>query len=185
MPDVPSPDELPSEAEIRERVLPMMPEPVRRYYERERPIELRPVEYGRYLGKKIEDGRFHVWIRATGKLPDEPAIHQCVLAYASDMTLLDSALTPHGRSVFEKTIMAASLDHALWLHRPFRADDWLLYAQELAEHGGRARLLARADFRARRHAGGLGGAGRPGARAASREVDGQCCALGITVILLT
>jgi acyl-CoA thioesterase-2 len=130
MPDVPSPDELPSEAEIRERVLPLMPEPVRRYYERERPIELRPVEYGRYLGQKIEDGRFHVWIRATGKLPDEPAIHQCVLAYASDMTLLDAALTPHGRSVFEKTIMAASLDHALWLHRPFRADDWLLYAQD-------------------------------------------------------
>ncbi len=63
-----------------------MPEPVRRYYERERPIELRPVEFDRYLGRKIEDGRFHVWIRATGKLPDEPAIHQCVLAYASDMS---------------------------------------------------------------------------------------------------
>jgi acyl-CoA thioesterase-2 len=136
MPDVPSPDELPSEAEIRERVLPMMPEPVRRYYERERPIELRPVEYARYLGKVIEDGRFHVWIRATGKLPDEPAIHQCVLAYASDMTLLDSALIPHGRSVFEKTIMAASLDHALWLHRPFRADDWLLYAQDSPNMAG-------------------------------------------------
>jgi acyl-CoA thioesterase-2 len=136
MPDVPSPDELPSEAELRDRVLPMMPEPVRRYYERERPIELRPVEYGRYLGKVIEDGRFNVWIRATGKLPDEPAIHQCVLAYASDMTLLDSALIPHGRSVFEKTIMAASLDHALWLHRPFRADDWLLYAQDSPNMAG-------------------------------------------------
>ena len=136
MPAVPSPDELPNEAEIREKVLPMMPEPVRRYYERERPIELRPVEYDRYLGKKIEDGRFHVWIRATGKLPDEPAIHQCVLAYASDMTLLDSALTPHGRSVFEQTIMAASLDHALWLHRPFRADEWLLYAQDSPNMAG-------------------------------------------------
>ncbi len=130
MPDVPSPDELPGEAEIRERVLPLMPDPVRRYYERERPIELRPVEYARYLGKTYEDGRFHVWIRATGKLPDEPAIHQCVLAYASDMTLLDSALIPHARTVFDKNIMGASLDHALWLHRPFRADDWLLYAQD-------------------------------------------------------
>src|SRR5215218_1905482 len=138
MPNVPSPDELPTEAEIRERVLPMMPEPVRRYYERERPIELRPVEYGRYLGKKIEDGHFNVWIRATGRLPDEPAIHQCVLAYASDMTLLDSALIPHGRTVFEKNIMGASLDHALWLHRPFRADDWLLYAQDSPNmHGAR------------------------------------------------
>ena len=130
MPDVPSPDELPSEAEIRERVLPLMPDPVRRYYERERPIELRPVEYGRYLGKKSENGNFNVWIRATGRLPDDPAIHRCVLAYASDMTLLDTALVPHGRTLFEKEFMAASLDHALWFHRPFRADDWLLYAQD-------------------------------------------------------
>jgi len=130
MPDVPKPEELPSESEIKERILPMMPDPVRRYYERERPIELRPVEYGRYLGEKYDDGRFNVWIRATGTLPDEPAIHQCVLAYASDMTLLDSALIPHGRTVFEKDIMGASLDHALWLHRAFRADDWLLYAQD-------------------------------------------------------
>jgi len=107
-----------------------MPELVRRYYDRERPIELRPVEYDRYLGKKHPDGRFHVWIRATGPLPEEPAIHQCVLAYASDLTLLDAALIPHGRTLFDKGMMAASLDHALWLHRPFRADDWLLYAQD-------------------------------------------------------
>jgi acyl-CoA thioesterase-2 len=136
MPDVPGPEDLPTEAEIKERVLPLMPDPVRRYYERERPIELRPVEYERYLGKAYEDGRFNVWIRATGRLPDEPAIHQCVLAYASDMTLLDSALIPHGRTVFEKEIMAASLDHALWLHRPFRADDWLLYAQDSPNMAG-------------------------------------------------
>jgi acyl-CoA thioesterase-2 len=136
MPEVPTPEELPTEAEIKERVLPLMPDPVRRYYERERPIELRPVEYARYLGKTYEDGHFNVWIRATGRLPDEPAIHQCVLAYASDMTLLDSALIPHGRTVFEKTIMAASLDHALWMHRPFRADEWLLYAQDSPNMGG-------------------------------------------------
>jgi len=138
MPEVPKPEDLPSEAEIKERVLPQMPDPVRRYYERERPIELRPVEYERYLGKTYPDGRFNVWIRATGKLPDEPAIHQCVLAYASDMTLLDSALIPHGRSVFDKDIMGASLDHALWLHRAFRADEWLLYAQDSPNlHGAR------------------------------------------------
>ena len=131
MPQVPPPEELASrEAEMRSKVLPLMPKPVRRYYERERPIELRPVETGRYLGQKFEDGRFNVWIRATGKLPDDPQIHQCVLAYASDMSLLDTALVPHGRSLFEKEFMGASLDHALWFHRPFRADDWLLYAQE-------------------------------------------------------
>jgi acyl-CoA thioesterase-2 len=130
MPEVAKPEQLPNEADIKERVLPLMPDPVRRYYERERPIEWRPVELDRYLGKKIENGRFHVWIRATAELPDEPAIHQCVLAYASDMLLLDSALIPHGRTVFEKTLMAASLDHALWFHRPFRADEWLLYAHD-------------------------------------------------------
>jgi acyl-CoA thioesterase II len=130
MPDVPQPDALPGEREVRERLMPRMPEPVRRYYERERPIELRPVEYERYFGKPIPDGRFHVWFRTTGPLPDDPAIHRCVLAYASDLTLLDSALAPHGRTVFEKEIMAASLDHALWFHRPCRADDWLLYAQD-------------------------------------------------------
>jgi acyl-CoA thioesterase II len=129
MPEVPGPDDLPSEGDIKAR-LPMMPDPVRRYFERERPIELRPIEFSRYLGVKSEEAKFHVWIRATGRLPDEPAIHQCVLAYASDMTLLDSALIPHGRTVFERRIMAASLDHALWFHRPFRADDWMLYAQD-------------------------------------------------------
>jgi acyl-CoA thioesterase-2 len=129
MPHVPPPEELPSEAQIKAKVLPNMPEAVQRYYRSERPIELRPVEYKRYLGEKTENG-FNVWIKATGPLPDDPAIHQCVLAYASDMSLLDTALAPHGRSLFEKEFMGASLDHALWFHRSFRADDWLLYAQE-------------------------------------------------------
>jgi acyl-CoA thioesterase-2 len=138
MPKVPKPDELPTEAEIKERVLPLMPDPVRKYYERERPIELRPVEFGRYLGKKSETSEFNVWIRTTGTLPDDPAIHRCVLAYASDMMLLDTALVRHGRSLFEKSFMAASLDHAMWFHRPFRADEWLLYAQDSPNlHGAR------------------------------------------------
>ena len=138
MPDVPPPEQLPDELEMRRSILPTMPDPVRRYYERERPIELRPVEYERYAGKKYPEGNFHLWIRATGRLPDDPAIHQCVLAYASDMTLLDAALVRHGRTLFEREFMAASLDHALWLHRPFRADEWLLYAQDSPNlHGSR------------------------------------------------
>ena len=136
MPDVPKPDALPSEAHIRQSVLPMMPDAVRRYYERERPIELRPVEFERYLGKQVAEGKFHVWMRATGTLPDDPTIHQCVLAYASDLTLLDSALIPHGRTVWHGDIMAASLDHALWFHRPFRVDEWLLYAQDSPSASG-------------------------------------------------
>ena len=138
MPDVPPPEQLPSDAEMRAKLLPTMPESVRRYYERERPVELRPVEFDRYRGKKYPDGQFHIWIRATSKLPDDPAIHQCALAYSSDYALLDTALAPHGRTLFEKDFMGASLDHALWLHRPFRADEWLLYAQDSPNlHGSR------------------------------------------------
>lgn len=138
MPQVPPPESLPSEAEIKSGVLPLMPDPVRAYYERERPIELRPVEFRRYLDRAPMEPAFNVWIRATGRLPDDPAVHQCVLAYASDMTLLDASLVAHGRTVFERSIQAASLDHALWFHRPFRADEWLLYAQDSpSAHGAR------------------------------------------------
>jgi acyl-CoA thioesterase-2 len=138
MPDVPTPKSLPTDAEMKERILPQLPEAVRRYYERERPIELRPVEFGRYTGKKIEDGRFNVWFKSTARLPDDPAIHRCVLAYASDFTLLDTALLQHQRSVFDRDIQGASLDHALWFHRPFRADEWLLYSQDSPNmHGAR------------------------------------------------
>ena len=145
MPDVPKPDQLPSESDIRERVMPLMPDPVRAYFERERPIELRPVEFKRYMTRDGLDPYFNVWIRATGTLPDDPAIHQAVLAYASDMTLLDSTLVAHGRTVFEREIQAASLDHALWFHRPFRADEWLLYAQDSPCAGG-ARGFARGSI---------------------------------------
>jgi acyl-CoA thioesterase-2 len=130
MPKVPPPEELPDEQEMKDRILPMAPDPVRRYYERDRPIEMRPVEFARYLSSDYRAQHSHVWMRATQPLPDDPAMHQCVLAYASDLLLLDSALIPHGRTVFQKSIQGASLDHALWFHRPFRADEWLLYAQD-------------------------------------------------------
>src|SRR5260370_311579 len=102
--------------------------------------------YTRSLVQKFENARFHVWIRSTGLLPDDPAIHQCVLAYASDWTLLDTALVPHGRSLFEREFMAASLDHALWFHRKFRADDWLLYAQDSPNLAGAPGLSRRLIF---------------------------------------
>jgi len=136
MPDVPPPESLPGEAEVKAGVMPLMPEPVRAYYERERPIELRPVEFERYTSRAPRDPSFNVWIRATSPLPDDAAIHQCVLAYASDLTLLDASLVAHGRTVFERSIQAASLDHALWFHRPFRADEWLLYSQDSPSASG-------------------------------------------------
>mgnify|MGYP002715485993 CR=1 FL=1 len=92
--------------------------------------ELRPVELGRYFGQQIDDGRIHVWIRTAAKLPDDPALHLCALAYASDFSLLDAVMARYGRTLFDRRMMPASLDHAMWFHRPFRADEWLLYAQD-------------------------------------------------------
>ncbi|MEZ0281278.1 acyl-CoA thioesterase II [Methyloceanibacter sp.] len=139
MPDVPSPESLPSEAELKARFMERMPPQVRAYWERERPIEIRPVDLSRYLEPGNHAPTQQVWIRATGRLGDDLALHQCVLAYASDFTLLDTALIAHGRFVFDPSLMLASLDHAIWFHRKFRADEWLLYAQDSpSSSGGRA-----------------------------------------------
>jgi acyl-CoA thioesterase-2 len=83
-----------------------------------------------------------VWLRADGTLPDDPVLHTCSLVYASDMTLLDTSLLPHGGSYDENRLMMASLDHAMWFHRRFRADEWLLYAQDTPSASG-GRGLAR------------------------------------------
>jgi acyl-CoA thioesterase-2 len=130
MPSVAAPESLPDQAAMRAMPLPRMPEGVRSYLQRDRPIELRPVELERYASLEPGEPALHVWFRAVAPLPDDPRLHQAVLAYASDMMLLDASLIAHGQTVFSPSIQAASLDHAMWLHRPFRADDWLLYAQE-------------------------------------------------------
>ena len=129
-PDVPPPEKLVTEEELKRQYLQSASEPMKGYWRRERPIELRPVSLRRYMGREKLDPVQHVWFRATGALPDDPAIHRCVLAYASDMLLLDTSLYPHGRSLFDRDLQVASLDHALWIHRPFRADTWLLYSQD-------------------------------------------------------
>ena len=108
----------------------MMPEPVQRYYKSERPIELRPVSTTAISARNTKTASSTSGSAPPRSFPTIRRSIKCVLAYASDMSLLDTALVPHGRSLFEKDFMGASLDHALWLHRPFRADDWLLYAQE-------------------------------------------------------
>ena len=136
MPDVPPPEELPSEEELKAAYLHNAPEGVRRYWERPRPIELRPVELRHFFSREKLEPLQYVWVRATGTLPDVPDIHRCVLAYASDMTLLDTALFAHGRMIFDPDLQAASLDHALWFHRPFRADEWLLYAEDSPSASG-------------------------------------------------
>ena len=139
MPDVPQPEALPSEAELKEHLIGRMPEPLKAYWQRERPIEIRPVDLSRYTSPGKRTASQQVWIKANGELGDNLALNQCVLAYASDFTLLDTALIAHGRFVFDPTLMLASLDHAIWFHRNFRIDDWLLYSQDSpSSAGGRA-----------------------------------------------
>jgi acyl-CoA thioesterase-2 len=138
MPQVPPPEELPSERQLKAKLLAQLPDNIKSYWERERPIEMRPVDVSRYFAREKRAPEQMVWMRASGRLPDAFPLHQCVLAYASDFTLLDTALIAHGKLMFDKDMQLASLDHALWLHRPFRADDWLLYAQDSpSSHGAR------------------------------------------------
>jgi acyl-CoA thioesterase-2 len=142
MPKVPFPESLPTETEMLRRPDAAMPEAMRRWFAQDLPIEVRPVDLPRYVRHQTGALEQQVWLRATGPLPGDPAIHRAVLAYLSDMTLLGAVLAAHGHSVFDTGLQVASLDHALWFHRPFRADDWLLYAQDSPNSCG-ARGLAR------------------------------------------
>ncbi len=138
MPDVPGPDELPGLNDIKEKFVDQMPPNIKTYFERERPIEMRPVDTSRFFTHEKREPTQSIWIRASEKLPDDPGLHQCALAYASDFSLLDTALIAHGRILFDPSLMLASLDHAMWFHRPCRADGWLLYTMDSpAAHGAR------------------------------------------------
>jgi acyl-CoA thioesterase-2 len=131
MPKVPPPEDVASERELAPRLVKHLPENMRAYWERDRPIEMRPVDPSRYYERRPrETAAQYTWMRANGRLPATFALHQCVLAYASDFTLLDTALIAHAKLSFDADIQLASLDHALWFHRPFKADEWLLYVQD-------------------------------------------------------
>ena len=138
MPDVPAPESLPSSAELMRQLVDQLPEAMRGYWSRELPIDMRPVDIRRYLSRQPREARQTIWMRANGTLPDDVGLHQCILAYASDFTLLDTALIAHGKLLFDTDIQLASLDHAMWFHRPFRMDDWLLYVEDSpSAHGAR------------------------------------------------
>ena len=106
------------------------------WYERDRPIDTRTVDWQPRDRTRPLPPHQRVWLRADGRLPDDPVLHACILTYASDMTLLDTTLLPHALGAVEKDVMMASLDHAMWFHRPFRADEWLLYAQDSPSASG-------------------------------------------------
>ena len=113
--------------------------------DRPRPIDTRNVDWSWGQRREPRPPHQRVWLRADGSLPDDPVLHHCVLTYASDMTLLDTTLLPHGSLAADERIMMASLDHAMWFHRPFRADEWLLYVQDTPSTS-RGRGLARGEI---------------------------------------
>ena len=130
MPDAPDPETLP---DFHERMQPLArkaPAEVRRWLESDRPIDLRYVTQFDPIEPEKLPPRQLVWVRADGRLPDIRLLHQCVVAYASDLTLLDTAALPHAISWIGRGWQIASLDHAMWFHRDFRADEWLLYEQQ-------------------------------------------------------
>ncbi len=132
MPRVVEPEYLENLKQIGKRLGAQLPPGLSAYFARKGPIELRPVSLDRYLpksGKSHLEPRQDIWVRCTEPLSADPSLHQAALAYISDMTLLDCALVTHGRTVFDATIQAASLDHAIWFHLPVNANDWLLYTQ--------------------------------------------------------
>jgi acyl-CoA thioesterase II len=130
MPDAPDPDSLPGVEERIARMKDSLPQEALEWLTRGRPIDVRPVVAANPFKPTKRPPRQLVWIRASRRLPDDPLLQQCVVAYASDLTLLDTATLPHAIALNDPHYVMASLDHAMWFHRPFRADEWLLYAQE-------------------------------------------------------
>ena len=136
MPDVPGPEGLANEVELRQRHIGRIPEKFHATFLRDRPIEVRPIDPVDEFAPEKRPPFQNVWFRAVDTLPEDAALHQCVLAYASDLTLLDTSNLPHGVSWWSEKFQTASLDHAMWFHRPFRADAWLLYAQDSPRAAG-------------------------------------------------
>ena len=130
MPDVPPPDGLRDFKQVAADMLDKMPVKLRRFMTDQRPFDFRPVEPDNLFSAKELPPVKNIWIRAVDALPDELALHQNILAYVSDFELLATATLPHAISLTQGNILMASIDHALWFHRPFRVDDWLLYSME-------------------------------------------------------
>ena len=150
MPDVPPPDGLLSERDLGsgflrtlpDQVVAKIPSAMRGRFTADWPIEIRPVDPVDPLAPAKRPPRNCVWFRTNGALPDDPAIHRYLLAYASDFHLLGTSLLPHGATWLQPTMQVASLDHAMWFHRPVRFDDWLLYAMHSPASGGARGLVS-------------------------------------------
>lgn len=149
MPQVPPPESLPDQSgRPPSDLLVRLPERVRRFLEQPRPFEFRTVQPLDLLRPRRERPAREIWFRAVGALPDDETLHRRLLAYVSDFFLLDTATLPHGTSFLNPSLVMASIDHAMWFHRPLRVDDWLLYVMESPSASG-ARGFARAGVFAR------------------------------------
>jgi acyl-CoA thioesterase-2 len=127
MPEVAGPEGLESGTDLARRHRHLIPEAMRDTFTRERPIEIRPVQTVNPTDPQPMPPRRQVWLRAAGAMPESASVHRYLLAYASDFNFLVTALQPHGRVWWEPSLKMASIDHAMWFHRPLRVDDWLLY----------------------------------------------------------
>ena len=136
MPDIAPPESLPSELDLIRAMESRIPEKLRAVYTQDRPIDFRPINPIDPFNPQKQEPLKYVWIRALGEMGPEQLMHQSVLAYASDHGLLGAALLPHRLSIQMPQLQVASLDHSLWFHRPFRADEWLLYEMESPTAGG-------------------------------------------------
>jgi len=146
MPEAAAPKDCPSQEDLRKNYINDIPKEYREnFLNREDPIEMRFQDGMNDFKPDPMPPHQRVWIRAVDKMPDDVRLHQCVLAYASDMTLMDNAIRPHGIGWTEENFQTASLDHAMWFHQPFRADEWLLYYQDSPYSGG-ARGFNRGSF---------------------------------------
>ena len=145
MPQVPHPDELTDSSQLPRDLLERLPERMRKFFEQPRPFEFRSVQQIDYLQPRRAEPTRQLWFRAVGRLPDDEKLHRCLLAYVSDYFLLDTATLPHGTSFLHGSVIMASIDHAMWFHRPLRVDEWLLYAVESPSASG-ARGFARASL---------------------------------------
>jgi acyl-CoA thioesterase-2 len=143
--DVPAPEALVPDTEAARAWADALPEPIRRRVLAERPIEARSIEPVNPIEPGVRPPSRRVWVRAVDPLPDDPALHRYLLAYASDFHFLTSALLPHGVTWAMPGMQVASLDHAMWFHRPFRMDDWLLHVIDSPSASG-GRALVRGAF---------------------------------------
>jgi acyl-CoA thioesterase-2 len=144
-PDVPPPETLHDANNLPESILSRLPERARRFLERSRPFEFRPVQLEDWLRPEPSAAAQQIWFRAVDRLPDEDALHRSLLAYVSDYNLLNTACRPHALSPWRNNVITASIDHAMWFHRAARVDDWLLYSTDSPSASG-ARGFARGSL---------------------------------------